>query len=226
MSVSEAKSPKKAIGILVLVLIIIAAFTSIIVYWLNTNQTNRGLFNATLRYYTKGTELLYYGDYARSIAQDMREIGIDVTDLPSEYAVFLDTIFSDKEFDLAILELESTTAPHLEFLFKQGASLNIFKFNDSYDEGYTTDLLNNISKATDFYERKNMFYSVQDHLMTNILPMVPLFTPVRTFVSWDNLRYFNPNFGLSDSLPYMEFNGFHQSQSATDELNIGILSRW
>lgn len=226
MSVSQEKSSKKVISILIIVFIVIAAFTSIFIYWVNTPQNNRGLFGATLRYYTKGTERLYYEEYSKSIAQDLREIGIDVTELPSEYAVFLENIFRDKDFDLAIIELEGTTAPHLEYLFKQGASLNIFKFNDTYDGGYTTDLLNNISKTTDFYERKNMFYSVQTHLMTNILPMVPLFTPVRTFVYWDNLRYFDSRFGLADSLPYMQFNGLHQSQTSVDELNIGVLGKW
>ncbi len=226
MSASQEKSPKKAITIIVLVLIVLASFSSVIYFLMNNQENNRGLFGVSLRYYTKGTENLYYEDYAKFIAQDMREIGIDVTDLPLEYAVFLETIFRDKEFDLAIIELEGTTAPHLEYLFKQGASLNIFKFNDTFDEGYTTDLLNNISKTTDFYERKNMFYSVQSHLMTNILPMVPLFTPVRTFVYWDNLRYFEPSFGLADSLPYMQFSGLHQSQTAVDELNIGVIGKW
>ncbi|MHA1483396.1 MAG: ABC transporter substrate-binding protein, partial [Candidatus Heimdallarchaeaceae archaeon] len=226
MSVSQENSSRKAIAIIVLVFIVIAAFSSIMIFWVNTPQNHRGLFGATLRYYTKGTERLYYEEYSKSMAQDMREIGIDVTELPSEYAVFLENIFRDKDFDLAIIELEGTTAPHLEYLFKQGASLNVFKFNDTYDEGYTTDLLNNISKTTDFYERKNMFYSVQTHLMTNILPMVPLFTPVRTFVYWDNLRYFNPNYGLADSLPYMQFSLLHQSQTAVNELNIGVLGKW
>jgi len=226
MSVSQEKSSKKVISIIIIVFIVIAAFTSILIYWFNTTQNSRGLFGVTLRYYTKGTELLYYGEYSRTIAQDMREIGIDVTELPLEYAVFLECIFSDKNFDLAIIELEGTTAPHLEYLFKQGASLNIFKFNDTHDEGYTTDLLNNISRTTDFYERKNMFYSVQTHLMTNVLPMVPLFTPVRTFVYWDNLRHFDSSFGIADSLPYMQFNGLHQSQTSVDELNIGLLGKW
>ncbi len=226
MSVSQEKSPKKVIGIVILVIVIIATLTPIIIFWVNTPQNHRGLFGVTLRYHTKGTEDLYYEDYAKYIAQDLREIGIDVTDLPSEYAVFLETIFRDKEFDLAIIELEGMTAPHLEYLFKQGASLNIFKFNDTFDEGYTTDLLNNISRTTDFYERKNMFYSIQSHLMSNILPMVPLFTPVRTFVYWDNLRYFEPSYGLADSLPYMQFSGLHQSQTAVNELNMGVLGRW
>ncbi|MHA1346849.1 MAG: ABC transporter substrate-binding protein, partial [Candidatus Heimdallarchaeaceae archaeon] len=224
--VSQEKSSRKAIAVIVISFIVIAAFTSIFIYWANSPQNSRGLFGATLRYFTKGTEHLYYEEYAKSIAQDMREIGIDVTELPLEYAVFLENIFRDKDFDLALIELEGTTAPHLEYLFKQGASLNIFKFNDTFDEGYTTDLLNNISKATDFYERKNLFYSVQTHLMTDILPMVPLFTPVRTFVYWDNLRYFNPSFGLADSLPYLQFSGLHESQTSVDELNIGLLGKW
>lgn len=226
MSVSQEKSSKKVISIIIIFFIVIATFTSIMIYWVNTTQNSRGLFGATLRYYTKGTELLYYGEYSKTIAYDMREIGIDVTELPLEYAVFLENIFSDKNFDLAIIELEGTTAPHLEYLFKEDASLNIFKFNDTYDEGYTTDLLNNISRTTDFYERKIMFDSVQTHLMTNVLPMVPLFTPVRTFVYWDNLRYFDSSFGIADSLPYMQFNGLHQSQTALDELNIGVLGKW
>ena len=185
----------------------------------------RGLFQTSIRFYTKGTEELYYSDYAQAIIQDIQEIGIEVTDYPMEYSTFLDRVFGSKSFDLAIIEIEQQNAPHLELFFKEGASFNIFNFQNEIDQGQTADLIENITQETDFYTRKAYFYDLQEHLMDNVLPMVPLFTPVRTFAFWGNVAGFSAELGLSHSLPYMYFDGLRDGQTDSTIFKAGI-SRW
>ncbi len=180
------------------------------------------IFNTTLRYYTKGTQQLYYGDYANSMIQDIGDLGIVVTDYSMEYAIFLDNVIGSKEFDMAIIELEGLNAPHLELLFREGSSLNVFNFADSIDGGLTNEFIDNITREMDSYERKNLIYDLQEHLMDNVVPMIPLFTPARTFAYWNNLEGFTSKWGISDSLPYMSFDGLHDNQDSITELKIGM----
>ncbi len=180
------------------------------------------MFDSTLRYYTKGTEKLFYTDYAQSIVQDIKEVGILVTDYQMEYSTFLDQVFGAKEYEMAIIELEGQNAPHFEFLFKEGASLNVFNFQNAMDNGTTLNLINNITQEIDFHARKNLLFALQEHLMNNVVPMVPIFTPARIFAYWDNLEGFTSKWGISDSLPYMSFNGLHSNQESVTELKIGI----
>ena len=116
-------------------------------------NVSSNIFSTSLRYYTKGTEKLYYTDYASTIEQDIKEIGIYVQEYPMEYSTFIDNIFGQRDFELAIVELEGENAPHLETLFKEGASLNIFNFKDALDNGTTTSYIANITKAFDFYAK-------------------------------------------------------------------------
>ncbi|MHA1222853.1 MAG: ABC transporter substrate-binding protein [Candidatus Heimdallarchaeaceae archaeon] len=183
------------------------------------------IFTTTLRYYTRGTEKLYYNSYAQTIIQDVKEIGVEVTGYQMDAADFLDSVVLNKDYDLAILEIEGTAAPHLESYFREGGSLNVFNFRNHLDNRTTENLLNRIRNETNFYIRQMLFYDLQEHLMKDFLPMVPLFTPVRMFAYWDNLEGFSAELGLSNSLPYMYFNGLHTEQSSTSELKVGI-GKW
>ncbi len=218
------KALNKATVYILIGLILLSSIFAIMMFGPGSGPQN-ALFSTSLKYYTKGTEELYYVDYAQDIIQDIREIGVDVTGYPTEYSVFLDQVFSSKEYDMAIIEFGDLNSPHLELMFKEGASYNIFNFENALDGNTTLNLLNNITIETDFNARKTLFYQLQEHLMLNIVPMVPLFTPVRTFAYWDNLEGFYSEQGLSHSLPYMSFNGLHEDQVTVDELYVGA-GRW
>ena len=214
------KTLSKPVVYVLIALVILSSIFAIMMFGPGTGPTN-SLFKSTLRYYTKGTEELYYADYAKDIIQDIREIGIDVTSLPSEYSIFLDEVYGAKEYDMAVVEFEGLNSPHLDLLFKEGATDNIFNFENSMDGNVTLNLINNITVETDFNARKALLYQLQEHIMTNVLPMIPLFTPVRAYAYWDNIEGFTSTIGISQSLPYMTFNGLHDSQSSTNELFIG-----
>jgi len=218
------ESTNKAIAIVLAIVITIATLSAILIFT-SRPDNQRGLFTTTLRYYTKGTEKVYFPEYSTTIVQSLRDIGIDAVDYPSEYSYFLDIVVKSKDYDMALIEIEGESAPHLELFFKEGASWNFFNFKNEIDNETTNNYVSNISKETDYYTRKSMFEDLQEHLMVNVLPMVPLFSPVRTFGLWNNLKGFTPSLGISNSLPYMYFVGSHTGQSSTDQLNIGI-GRW
>jgi hypothetical protein len=220
MSKSDRTLNKAALYVFLGVLVIASIFA--VMMFGPRPGPQSSVFNTTLRYYTKGTQQLYYTDYAKSIVQDVGELGIVMTDYSMEYAVFIDNIIGSREYEMAIIELEGLNAPHLELMFKEGASLNVFNFIDSLDGGLTNELIDNITKELDFYERKNLFYSLQEHLMDDIVPMIPLFTPARAFAYWNNLEGFTSKWGISDSLPYMSFDGLHANQDSVTELKIGV----
>lgn len=218
-------SLNKAIAYVFIGFVLISAILGLTFFLGPRTGDSNGLFQTTIRYYTMGMESLYYTDYAQAIVQDIQDIGIEVLHYQMDYSTFLDRVFGSKGFDLALIEIEEQNVPHLELFFKEQASLNVFNFQDKFDDGYTSEFLGNITQETDFYTRKNYFYDLQDHLMENVLPMFPLFTPVRTYAFWGNLNGFSANLGLSHSLPYMSFSSLREGQTISNLLKAGI-SRW
>ncbi len=223
MSKTDKSVSKIMLYVFISVLIISSIFA--VIMFGPRPDTERSLFTLTLRHYTKGYEQLYYSDYALTIVQDLREIGIDAEDIAMDYATYLETVVADRNFDLAILEVEGETAPHLEQLFGEKASLNLFNFVNKLDNGLLSNLTKEISMELDYNTRISLYHDLQDHIMSNIVPMVPLFTPVRSYAFWDNLVGFSAELGLSNSLPYMSFSGIHEGQETTDILKIGV-GRW
>lgn len=223
MSASEKSVVKGMIYVFVIALVITGLFA--IMMFSPTPSENEPLISTSIRYYTKGTEKLFYGDYAGLIAQNLNEIGIKTDIYQMEYATYLETVVQNREYDLAILEIEGEDAPHVEQFLREGASLNIFNFKNEIDNGYTANLTNEILQERDKQARIALFYDLQYHIMDKVLPFIPLFTPVRTYIFWDNLEEFEEDWGISNSLPYMYFNGLHPKQENTNELRIGI-GRW
>jgi ABC-type transport system substrate-binding protein len=214
----------KAIAYVIIALVVIAGIFAVIMFS-PYRGSKKSLFETSLRYYTRGTEKLYYTEYAQTIIQNFREIGIEVADYSTEYSVFIDKVVETKDYDLAILEVEGEYTPFLDLFFKENSFLNIFNLRNNLDNGTTADYIKNITREVDFHARRNLFYDFQEHLMSNVLPMVPLFTPARTFSYWDNLQGFSAELGISRSLPYMTFDGLHDGQSSTQQLKIGV-GKW
>ena len=96
MSKSDRTISKPVVYVLI-ALVILSSIFAVMMFGPGPGPTN-SLFDTSLRFYTKGTEELYYVDYAQDIIQDIREMGVDVTGLPSEYTIFLDEVFSSREY--------------------------------------------------------------------------------------------------------------------------------
>ncbi len=221
---SQDGSTNKVIAIVLTIIVVIASLSAILIFTSRPNLQG-GLFSTSIRYYTKGTEKVFFSEYSTTIIQSIKDLGIDAVDYPTEYSYFLDVVIKSKNYDMALIEIEGESVPHLELFFTEGASWNFFNFKDEIDNGTTKSYISNITKESDFYLRKNMFENLQEHIMADVLPMVPLFSPVRTYGLWNNLKGFTSSLGISNSLPYMYFVGSHTGQSSTDQLNIGI-GKW
>ncbi|MHA1303099.1 MAG: ABC transporter substrate-binding protein [Candidatus Heimdallarchaeaceae archaeon] len=216
----EKGLPKAWIYILSFALIITAIF-SITVFVPQSPPTN-ALFSVSIRSYTTGYEKSYYSEYASTIRTNLGEIGIDVSVKSSDYATFLDKVIINRDFDLAILEFEMDAAPHLEIMFKENASLNIFNYKSVYDDNYVINRLEEAEHELDFSIRRNIYFDIQDYLMDNVVPLIPLFTPVDSYAVWNHVLNFSAELGLSDSLPYMYPSETQTSQEEPTELRIGI----
>ena len=83
MSKADRTLNKAVLYIFIGALIITALFT--VMMFGPRPGPQSSVFNTTLRYYTKGTQQLYYTDYAKSIIQDIGDLGIAVTDYSMEY---------------------------------------------------------------------------------------------------------------------------------------------
>ncbi|MCG3222095.1 MAG: hypothetical protein H7641_12025 [Candidatus Heimdallarchaeota archaeon] len=223
MSKPDKAFNRRFIYVLIGLLLVTSIFVVIL---FRPEPSNPGsVFTTSLRYYTRGTERVYYPDYAKSIIQSIREIGIDVTNYETEYSVFLNKVVENKEFDLAIIEIEGENSPILDLFFKEDSFLNIFNFKNELDNGTTASYVTNITQEMDFNARQDYFFDFQEHLMKDILLMVPLYTPARFFAYYDNLKDFSAVMDFSHSIPYMEFDGLHEGQESLTTLKIGT-SEW
>ncbi|MHA2309325.1 MAG: hypothetical protein ACXABJ_08615, partial [Candidatus Heimdallarchaeaceae archaeon] len=172
MSKPDKAFNRKLIYVLIGLLLVTSIFV-VILFRPEPSNTGR-VFTTSLRYYTRGTERVYYPDYAQSIIQSIREVGIEVTNYETEYSVFLNKVVENKEFDLALLEIEGENSPILDLFFKENSFLNIFNFENELDNGTTASYITNITQEMDFSTRQDYFYDLQEHLMKDILLMVPL----------------------------------------------------
>ncbi|UJG41932.1 MAG: ABC transporter substrate-binding protein [Candidatus Heimdallarchaeum aukensis] len=211
----KKKIPKGLIYLLALIFIITAIF-AIIVFVPQPPPTN-ALFSVSIRSYTTGYEKSYYSEYSTTIQTNLGLIGINAEVKSTDYATFLDKVVVNKDYDLAILEFEMESSPHLEVLFRENASLNIFNYKNDLDNSYVINKINLAEKTIDFEERRNIYFDIQTYLMKDVLPFVPLFTPVNTFAYWKQVNNFSAELGLSDSLPYM-----YLSDASKEQLKVGI----
>ncbi|MHA1866097.1 MAG: ABC transporter substrate-binding protein [Candidatus Heimdallarchaeaceae archaeon] len=211
----KKKIPKGLIYLLALIFIITSIFAIII--FVPQPPPSNALFSISIRSYTTGYEKSYYSEYSTTIQTNLGEIGINAEVKSTDYATFLDKVVVNKDYDLAILEFEIESAPHLEVLFRENASLNIFNYKNNLDNGYIINKIDLAEKTVDFDERRNIYFDIQTYLMAKILPFVPLFTPVNTYAYWKQVNNFSAELGLSDSLPYM-----YLSDPSKEQLKVGI----
>ena len=165
--------------------------------------------------------------------QDYWNVKVDVDVL--EPISFQQVVFDEKNFDLAIVELNYTsTDPDLSFLFSENGAMNIFGTSPegtSPELGYTEELeriLVNATEATNISEYRDLERTnrqflgdwIQQLIMDKLLPFLPLFCPKIYEATWSNLNGYDSNWGIADSLPYMSFDGLHTGQTSISELRL------
>ena len=161
-------------------------------------------------------------DYGLYITQYLREIGIEVEVKVEEWTVFIGTIIVTHDFDLVILGLSGgNSILDLREIYTEDGGLNLFGLNTTIPYCQESeDLQNQALIASDFYERQIILNDWQKLMMDQIIPMLPLYSQRSYIATWGNLVGYDGRWGIANSLPYMEFDGYHEGQFSLEEFRI------
>ena len=175
-------------------------------------------------------------DYGLYIAQYLKDLNIDLDVKVHEWVIFQNILLVQNDFDLSIVEIGpnllsssensfplSSGGSFLDMreLFTENGSLNIFRLEHHmpyYNESIS--LQNRILNETDPSKRELLSHEWQYLMVDKIIPFFPLFYPQNYEVVWSNTLGYNSSWGLSNSLPYMSYDGPHEGQNNQTELII------
>ncbi|MCE7748613.1 MAG: hypothetical protein GPJ51_09445 [Candidatus Heimdallarchaeota archaeon] len=192
-------------------LIVMSAFNA------NTLQAQEPIANLTFKTNGGGVR----PDYGLYIAQYLRDIGIEVEVKVEEWVVFLGTLFLTHNYDLGVVTLTGGGAtPGARDVWMEDGSLNIFGLGPDLPYGNQSEIMQDLSVTlVDPVERQALLYDWQQLMMDKIIPILPLYSS-RSYVGlWANTLGYDSRWGLSDSLPYMSYAGYHDGQDSLDEYN-------
>jgi ABC-type transport system substrate-binding protein len=175
-------------------------------------------------------------DYGLYIAQYLRNIGFTVEVKIEEWIDFLGTWPISTEFDLGIVEfntrymsygrnmfprLVSGSSPDMREVFTEDGLMNIFGLDSEIPYCNASEIMQQEGVSiTNLEERQQHYYEWQNLMMDRIVPILPLYSAQSHEVVWANTLGYNASWGLSDSLPYMSFDGLHEGQTNLTEFNI------
>lgn len=160
-------------------------------------------------------------NYGAFIIEYLRPFGIIVTQKIVEWTVYVEIILITHAFDLMLTGFSGSNDPDMSVFFSENGTLNFVGVNTKIPYGVSNEyLLNQISEIMDFEARQQICYEWQELLMDKIVPMLPLFSTYHYEATWSNLKGYDIKWGLTDSLPYMSFEGLHTNQSSVEELVI------
>jgi len=161
-------------------------------------------------------------NYGLYIAQYLREIGIDVEIRVEEWTVFVGTIIITHNFDLVILGLSGgSSIQDMREVYTENGKLNLFGLTTTIPYCQESEELQNQALITsDFSERQRILYEWQKLMMDQIIPLLPLYSPRCYIATWANLIGYDGRWGIANSLPYMEFDGYHEGQLSLEEFRI------
>ncbi|MBY8999732.1 MAG: hypothetical protein KGD64_02350 [Candidatus Heimdallarchaeota archaeon] len=161
-------------------------------------------------------------DYGLYIAQYLREIGIEVEVKVEEWTVFVGTLILTRDFDLGIVGLSGGgSSPDMFDVYGEAGSLNMFGIDKIMPYGNDSENMQ-IEGVTivDLDQRQQHYYDWQQLVMDKIVPMLPLFAPRSYVATWANTLGYDGRWGIIDSLPYIEYDGYHEGQDLLTEFSV------
>ncbi|MHA1115161.1 MAG: ABC transporter substrate-binding protein [Candidatus Heimdallarchaeaceae archaeon] len=180
------------------------------------NETSIQDYFFELDYQTNSRE--YSIDYWFYCVQYLKEIGIKLNLKPAEFHIFFGTITETYDCDLAFADLAGYEDLDLKEVFGENGSRNMFGINTKIPYGAENEeMLEEGDLIMDLEERQQHYYEWQQLIMDKILPMLPFFSPRSYVATWATLDGYNSEWGVVDSLPYMEFTSLHEGQVSTEE---------
>ncbi len=155
---------------------------------------------------------------ANLIAQELQRIRIDSLIYPYPGGVFEAAVLS-KEFDIVLIDFDWPGYDvNPTYVFSEGGSANYWGLDNeiAFQDFSEQKMLEGIVE-TNITLREGIYHDWQENIMANVLPVIPLFNKITTYVSHDNLLGWDHEEGIIYSLPYMEWSGLHTGQNNTNE---------
>ncbi len=208
---------KKFLGLLVLIFL----FSNILA--VTQAQEQDPFFHLTVRI-SSASEAW---DYFYYIQEMLEEINIE---LETEWIIFNDfpsIILFNRNWDLIFSEIRGWRAPDLREYFTSNGQLNLFGLDDNIPYvSLSNNMQEEATTLSNQTERQQRYYDWQELVMDKILPILPLYAPRLYCVTWSSMLGFDGRWGIVHSLPYMEYDGYHEGQLSLEEFNIAEDAQW
>jgi len=161
-------------------------------------------------------------DYGLFIAQYLRDLGIEVEVKIEEWSVFVGTLILTHDYDIGMVSLSGGGAsPDMRDIYTEDGSLNCYQLGPDIPYGNLSEEMQDVGVTiTDLVARQQHYYDWQQLMMDKIVPILPLYSPRSYVGTWANTEGYDGRWGIVDSLPYMEFDGYHDGQVSLNEFNL------
>ncbi len=150
------------------------------------------------------------------IAQELKRIRIDSIIYPYPSGVFEAAVLS-KEFDIVLIDVDWPGFDvNPTYVFSEEGSANYWGLDNeiAFQDFSEQKMLEGLAE-TNTTLREGIYHDWQENLMVNVLPVIPMFNKITTYVSHDNLLGWDHEEGIVYSLPYMEWSGTHHEEQNT-----------
>lgn len=154
------------------------------------------------------------------LTQELRRIRIDSLVITYPDSAFESAVLS-KEFDLVLIGIDWPTFDvDSTNIFAESGAANYWGLDHQIAAGQENeDLLKEGILEINESLRVDIYHNWQENLMDNLLPVIPLYNKVNSYVSWDSLTGWDHEEGIIASLPYMEWSSPHYNQENTSVFN-------
>ena len=163
---------------------------------------------------------------ANYVAQELQKISIDYTLYSYPEGAFESALVS-RDFDIVISEFEwSSKDVDPSVYFTEFGSGNYWGIDGDINGSEENGLyLKEGLSEPDLIDRIAIYHDWQEHIMTNILPIIPLYNTKTTYSTWGTLTGWDHGDGLIASLPYMDWSSTHYGQ-LNDSAFVDYIDFW
>ena len=207
----------------------VISFLCLVLVLLNTNILNAINTSSEEPFFTLELYIHPFDpnpNYALHIADYLADINIKVEiyshGLEPPIIVIIPPI--DRELYLLKLTMESKD---MRPIFAEDGILNMFGLDKELPYNNESEQLQNQAVYATDIDSRSMYFNDWVKLFTDkILAVLPLFRAREYEALWGNIDRYDMSWGLTDSLPYMSYDGIHEGQESTNELNIATEMMW
>ncbi|MFW9922069.1 MAG: ABC transporter substrate-binding protein [Candidatus Thorarchaeota archaeon] len=163
------------------------------------------------------------------LKEDLKQIGIGLDIYELDWPTMVGQLIAFRDFDICYVGLTGGTKdPDFRGVYDESGSLNLFGYDTSMDWNDTLGTGVNewylqqgpLIMPPDSMEKIIHYWNWEQHLMDNILPVIPMATQYESEAQWSNLLGYSYAEGLVQSWGKMEWIDYHPEQISLDEVVI------